>query len=232
MLSCCANQFPRRLQTWAQGPNAVALFLEAVLIMRTAVLSLCGLLLAACGPSAEARHGWPGVPSPAAAEPGEKIEVPPPPFSDGIFPCTECHDPELGANTTKRTLTMAHEDIVLKHDAEHRWCLDCHSAENRDKLHLASGELVDFTESYKLCGQCHGDKYRDWRAGVHGRRSGEWNGHKSYLLCVNCHNSHDPAFKLHYVPSFKPDMPRSDKPLPPPVRPEDLAKPVAKGGDL
>jgi hypothetical protein len=78
---------------------------------------------------------------------------------------------------------------------------------DRDKLHLASGELVDFTESYKLCGQCHGDKYRDWRAGVHGRRSGSWDGHKTYLLCVHCHNAHAPAFQPL-------------EPLPPPARPE------------
>ena len=88
-----------------------------------------------------------------------------------------------------------HDDIVLKHDEEHRWCLDCHDADNRDSLHLASGERVPFDESYRLCGQCHGEKLRDWRAGVHGRRTGEWNGQKSYLLCAHCHNPHQPRFK-------------------------------------
>ena len=66
-----------------------------------------------------------------------------------------------------------HDDIVLQHDEEHRWCLDCHDAADRDLLHLASGERVPFEESYRLCGQCHGEKLRDWRAGVHGRRTGE-----------------------------------------------------------
>ena len=56
-------------------------------------------------------------------------------------------------------------------------------------LRLANGTLVPFEESYRLCGQCHGDKYRDWRAGVHGRRVGSWNGEKQYLLCVHCHDS-------------------------------------------
>ena len=86
-----------------------------------------------------------------------------------------------------------HDDIVLRHDEEHRWCLDCHDATNRDWLHLASGERVPFEESYRLCGQCHGEKLRDWRAGVHGRRTGEWNGHKRYLLCAHCHNPHAAA---------------------------------------
>ena len=175
---------------------------------------LLALLLSACDHDV-GEESLPGKPSANVAAPGAKIEVDPPPFSEGQFPCTECHDPTNPVNKNRRKLEMAHQEIDLKHDAEHRWCLDCHSAENRDKLHLASGELIDFTESYKLCGQCHGDKYRDWRAGVHGRRTGEWNGHKSYLLCVNCHISH--------APHFQPLQPK-----PAPVRPEMLAKGVAR----
>ena len=131
-----------------------------------------------------------------AAGPELRVEVPPPPFSDGIFPCSDCHNPkDLPPNPTRRQLTDAHDDIVLKHDEEHRWCLDCHDADNRDRLHLASGAPVPFEESYRLCGQCHGEKYRDWRAGVHGRRVGLWNGAKKYLLCVHCHSPHQPRFK-------------------------------------
>lgn len=125
--------------------------------------------------------------------PEQRPEVPPPPFSEGVFPCSECHK-DLPVNRTRRTLTDMHSEIELKHDEEHRWCLDCHDAENRDRLHLASGEPVPFEESYRLCGQCHGEKYRDWRAGVHGRRIGEWNGHRQYLLCAHCHNPHQPRF--------------------------------------
>ncbi len=135
-----------------------------------------------------------GQPPSPAQRPAERLEVPPPPFSDGIFPCSACHA-SLKVNRTRRELTEMHGDIVLTHDAEQRWCLDCHDAENRDMLHLASGERLPFSESYRLCGQCHGEKYRDWRAGVHGRRTGDWNGHKAYLLCANCHNPHQPRFK-------------------------------------
>jgi hypothetical protein len=125
----------------------------------------------------------------------ERVEVPPPPFTEGIFPCTGCHNQDLPVNRTRRALTDMHDDIQLRHDQEHRWCLDCHDAGQRDQLHLASGEPVPFAESYRLCGQCHGEKYRDWRAGVHGRRVGQWNGAKRYLLCVHCHNPHQPRFK-------------------------------------
>jgi hypothetical protein len=135
------------------------------------------------------------VAAPRAAGP-LRVEAPPPPFSEGVFPCTECHvEKDLPTNRTRRTLVDAHDDIVLEHDQEHRWCLDCHDAENRDRLHLASGEPVPFDESYRVCGQCHGEKYRDWRVGVHGRRIGQWNGAKEYLLCVHCHSPHRPRFK-------------------------------------
>jgi hypothetical protein len=124
------------------------------------------------------------------------VEVPPPPFSEGIFPCSDCHaQPDLPPNRTRRVLVDAHDEIALKHDEQHRWCLDCHDAADRDALHLASGDPVPFAQSYTLCGQCHGEKARDWRAGVHGRRTGFWNGRKEYLLCVHCHDPHAPRFK-------------------------------------
>ncbi len=131
-----------------------------------------------------------------ATRPSEHLEVPPPPFSEGIYPCTFCHDnKDLKPDLKRRALPDDHSEIKLKHDEQNRWCLDCHDANNRDVLHLASGEALPFTESYRLCGQCHGEKYRDWKAGVHGRRTGEWNGQKGYLLCVNCHSPHEPHFK-------------------------------------
>jgi len=109
-------------------------------------------------------------------------------------------------NRTRRELSDMHTDIVLKHDAEHRWCLDCHDAENRDSLHLASGERISFEQSYLLCGQCHGEKLRDWRAGVHGRRTGNWNGSKGYFLCAHCHNPHQPRFRA-IAPKPAPERP-------------------------
>jgi hypothetical protein len=133
------------------------------------------------------------------------IQLPPPPFSEGIYPCTECHA-DMEVNLERRELEDFHDDIVLEHDEENRWCMDCHDADNRDMLHSASGELIDFKESYKLCGQCHGPKLRDWRAGIHGRRTGYWNGQKEYLLCAHCHNPHTPKYKKM-------------KPKPPPKKP-------------
>jgi len=135
------------------------------------------------------------------------VQVPPPPLSD-LFPCSQCHE-DLESNLEHRVLTEMHDDITLQHDEENRWCLDCHNPDDRDRLRMASGKLIEFSESYRLCGQCHGPKYRDWKAGVHGKRSGNWNGEKQYLLCVHCHDPHSPRFK-------------PIEPMPPPIRPENL----------
>jgi hypothetical protein len=101
---------------------------------------------------------------------------------------------------------MAHKDIVLNHDA--LWCLDCHDGDNRDVLRRASGGTIKFEESYELCGQCHGEKLRDWKAGVHGKRTGQWNGTKEYLLCVNCHSPHSPRYQP-MKPEPPPDKPQA-----------------------
>ena len=120
--------------------------------------------------------------------------VPKPPFTEGVFPCTQCHDKSDTPNTKRRTLSDEHTKIQLHHGRD-RWCFDCHNPSDRDRLRLAGGTLVPFTESYRLCGQCHGTKLRDWRVGVHGKRTGFWNGKKRYLLCAHCHDPHNPRFK-------------------------------------
>ena len=178
--------------------------------LRAAPILALLLIFAAGKASAETPAAKQAAPTP------EGIQVPKPPFTEGIFPCTACHDGKaVKLNTKRRELKDMHTDIELNHGPETRWCLDCHDANDRDHLKLASGEKVEFTASYKLCGQCHGDKLRDWRVGIHGKRTGMWNGPKQYLLCVNCHNPHQPHFKPM-------------KPLPPPTRPEAIQ--VTKGG--
>ncbi|MBI5026207.1 MAG: hypothetical protein HZC12_05675 [Nitrospirae bacterium] len=145
------------------------------------------------------------------AEPAErdipKFFVPPPPFSEGIFPCSQCHK-YMPVNRKQRKLEQFHTDIVLKH-MPGGWCFDCHNPDDRDKLRLANGKLVSFEESYYICGQCHGVVFRDWKTGLHGKRTGMWDGKKQYLLCVHCHWPHEPRFK-------------PIQPLPPPVKPTDI----------
>lgn len=174
------------------------------------------LLSIACSPvesSPATRFGNAANPAePTAAQAGTPTATPalfpvaPPPFSDGIFPCSECHSPTDKIDRKPHVVEF-HEDIVLQHDEKNRWCLDCHDAVNRDQLHLADGRPVKFTESYRLCGQCHGPTLRNWQLGEHGKRTGSWSGAKQYLLCPSCHNPHSPKFKPL-------------EPLPPPLRQE------------
>ncbi|KWT91816.1 cytochrome c3 family protein [Candidatus Magnetominusculus xianensis] len=148
------------------------------------------------------------LPGLAAAETDiPKLTTTKPPFTEGIFPCSSCHA-SMPPNKEKRVLAF-HPDIQLKHGGN--WCLDCHDSANRDMLHLANGDLIPFDKVYQMCGQCHGNIYRDWKTGIHGKRTGYWNGDKTYYLCVNCHNPHSPKFK-------------PIKPLPVPAKPLEIMK--------
>lgn len=138
-----------------------------------------------------------------------KFSVPPPPFTEGIFPCSSCHQ-AMPANRKQRKLEQMHDDIELKHMPD-GWCFNCHNPVDRDTLRLAGGRIIKFEESYLLCGQCHGPVFRDWKVGLHGKRTGMWNGEKQYLLCVNCHSPHDPTFKPL-------------KPMPPPHKPAEIRR--------
>jgi len=136
--------------------------------------------------------------------PVEQYPVPKPPFGKGLFPCSRCHDRLDDFNPNPRPLLAMHIEIRLVHGSREQWCYDCHNPTGRDKLRLAGGRLVSFDTSYELCGQCHGEKLRDWRLGIHGRRIGCWNGERQYLLCVNCHDPHAPKFKpMHPRPRPK-----------------------------
>ena len=199
-----------------QPPRAIPLVLG---ILGLALLSICGPVRAVAGElvhsgglvgEAKASAGSLSVSAVKSPQSAQTFPVPPPALTDGIFPCSGCHA-GMEPNATRRELADEHTDILLNHDEEQRWCLDCHTPADRDTLHLISGERIGFTESYRLCGQCHGDKYRDWRIGLHGKRTGYWNGDKEYLLCTHCHNPHDPKFKpLRPLPPSERSDRRSD----------------------
>jgi hypothetical protein len=145
-------------------------------------------------------------PSRAQVPDVEPVLLPPPPMDDEYFPCGDCHEDEP-PNPVEREFEDEHDVMEFKHGT--LWCLDCHDLKNRERLHLADDALVEFENSWQLCTQCHGKKLADWRAGVHGKRTGHWRGPKEYWNCVQCHNPHTPAFKPL-------------EPKPPPLRPENI----------
>jgi hypothetical protein len=152
---------------------------------------------------------------------GETVyPVPPPLVYQGLFPCQACHRKDIRGVSSElekgksflgkyiripdpspRILVRMHRDITLKH-ANWMWCLNCHSTYERNSLRLITDENISFEQSYRLCGQCHGTIYRDWKIGIHGRRVGQWSGKKLYLLCAHCHDPHQPRFRK--LPGKKP----------------------------
>lgn len=129
-------------------------------------------------------------------------------MNDEYWPCSDCHA-DQETNPVPRELEEDHVDHVLAHGD--LWCLNCHDAGDRDQLHRSDGSLVAFEDSWRLCTQCHGNKLAEWKAGVHGKRTGHWWGAKEYRTCVECHNPHTPKF----APL---------EPLPAPLRPTEISR--------
>lgn len=139
--------------------------------------------------------------------------VPPPLVYQSLYPCQVCHQSNIrGVNSQlekgnaflgtylrlpdpkPRILIRMHRNVNIHH-ADWMWCLNCHSTFERNYLKLITGEQISFEKSFRLCGQCHGSIYRDWKIGIHGRRAGSWDGKKMYLLCTHCHDPHQPHFR-------------------------------------
>ncbi|MBL8345546.1 MAG: hypothetical protein JNN03_08890 [Rubrivivax sp.] len=81
----------------------------------------------------------------------------------------------------------------FQHGRGRIWCLDCHHSTQRNKLADHFGNPISFDEPQLLCGKCHGDKLRDWRDGIHGKRIGDFTstGKKRWFTCTECHNPHN-----------------------------------------
>lgn len=137
----------------------------------------------------------------------------PPPVTQGFFPCSNCHA-NMPVNQKERKLGF-HTEITLKHMTE-GWCFNCHNPSKRDKLQfITTGKLIDFKNAADICIQCHSRVVGEWIAGGHGKRTGMWNGKKTYDNCIGCHNPHQPAFQ-----AIQPQLP--------PVRPEEIKLKVTK----
>lgn len=81
----------------------------------------------------------------------------------------------------------------LQHGRGRIWCLDCHHPTKRNMFSDHFGDPISFEQPQLLCGKCHGDKLRDWRDGIHGKRIGEFvsTGKKRWFTCTECHNPHN-----------------------------------------
>ncbi|MCO4762972.1 MAG: hypothetical protein KC502_15760 [Myxococcales bacterium] len=119
-----------------------------------------------------------------------------------LHPCQQCHDKvsrtqDAGGKPSHPPLplTNKHEGLQFDHYDGIGNCYRCHSAKNMDHLELMTGVTVTLDESHRVCGQCHGEKMRDWRYGAHGKSIGSWAKTRYRMTCVDCHQPHSPAIK-------------------------------------
>jgi len=112
------------------------------------------------------------------------------------YKCMECHAAIDAKWHYDRPMTE-HRDLELKHGTN-SFCLNCHHPENRDAYVHYDGSEISSDDVELLCRKCHGPQYRDWEHDIHGRPNGYWNaalGEQNRLICTQCHDPHDPAFK-------------------------------------
>ena len=111
--------------------------------------------------------------------------------------CSTCHAAD--ATSDRREVRRAseleevHVGLVFAHGELS--CASCHDMDDRDKLRLADGQSIAFSEVLRLCSQCHGTVKRDYDKGAHGGMNGYWDttrGPRTRNACVVCHDPHSP----------------------------------------
>ncbi len=124
--------------------------------------------------------------------------------------CTTCHATREANLTTRegRQLQEFHQGLTTTHGEQQ--CVACHNPGDYSQLRLASGEAIEFTDSLRLCRQCHGPQYRDYEQGAHGGMTGYWDlsrGPRTRNHCLACHDAHAPQYQS-VMPVFRPrDLP-------------------------
>lgn len=140
---------------------------------------------------------------------------------------TACHNgvypkgfPKDNKPTPIPTMEAMYPDAKnFQHGRGRIWCLECHHNTKRNMLADHFGNPISFDQPQLLCGKCHGDKLRDWRDGIHGKRIGDFTstGKKRWFTCTECHNPHnvqdgtrDRGF-VQLQPETPPQLPRGMK---------------------
>jgi len=114
-----------------------------------------------------------------------------------FYPCTQCHPVTLGADGKptkplpngfeKHEIALEVHDILGEGD---KACLACHDdpKKNPGLLIAADGTMVDVSgDTSKVCQRCHFEKYREWQAGVHGKKQPQ-------CTSAGCHDPHTPSW--------------------------------------
>jgi hypothetical protein len=150
-----------------------------------------------------------------------------------FYPCKSCH-PTGRAGARIPNGFQGHQIVLESHDVLGQGrtaCLVCHDAPTADPgmLKLVDGSKVSVAgDISRVCYRCHSTKYKEFKAGVHGKR-------QSKCTASGCHDPHTPGyiyatpllpiqgtgFMFRVLPERK-----SFKPLPPPAEAPPVKTPA------
>lgn len=171
------------------------------------ILSWTGFLLAGCSPGINPERAY-GPPAPSSS-PSYPVEVHRS-KTQGVLDtslrdvagtpigvsCKTCHGSQSqGGLLPKEAPQGFHQGLKIQHGSLS--CTSCHD-QDRSRLHLADGEKLEFDQTARLCAQCHGVQFRDYKRGSHGGMNGYWDlrrGPRERNTCTDCHGAHQPAYE-------------------------------------
>jgi hypothetical protein len=150
-----------------------------------------------------------------------------------FYPCKSCH-PTGRAGAKLPNGFDGHQIVLEGHDALGKGgtaCLVCHDSPTADPgmLKLADGSKVSVAgDVSRVCYRCHSTKYKEFRAGAHGKR-------KPTCTASGCHDPHTPGniyagpllpiqgtgFEFQVLPERK-----AFRPLPPPAEAPPVETPA------
>ena len=147
-------------------------------------------------------------------------------FGHRTYACSICHTRFSAVIEPKPDLYF-HRSIVLQHGRNDR-CYNCHDPNHMNALIDDWGQEISYDQPQMLCRKCHGEVYRDWLNGAHGRTNGYWRPSLAPAstqparlrhVCDECHNPHRPPFQ----PMQPAPAPRTLRMGPQPFGPEHPA---------
>jgi hypothetical protein len=137
----------------------------------------------------------------------EQVTLHPRPLPARADECNLCHlSKSLRFMPGKRVTELEHKGYPLEHGRIQMSCNSCHDANRSNFLRAVPMFPATWKNSSPVCQRCHAVVFRDWSHGVHGKRTGNWNGEKVQNHCIDCHNPHSVTYKPTQV-------------IPAPVRP-------------
>lgn len=195
---------------------------------------IAGLIMAACLLGGCQRHesspSHPLTPVKVTAFTQYPVVTRQPPLPQGIptgttdphgqpvsLKCFTCHSVrESNPHTAQSAdLDEFHQGLKIAHGQ--LTCISCHGEKDGySSLKLADGRPLAYSESMRLCAQCHGPQYGDYQHGAHGGMTGHWDltrGGRERNHCLHCHDPHAPQY-----PQFAPVAGPRDR-FPPAVLP-------------